>query len=369
MIDDSDVMSIAVDRADPRRIYASACSGIYLSENGAAMLRKIQGIPYSARRTQSIVQDPQAAQTVYAATTEGLWQTRNAGASWRRITAADWVINSVVIVPRGAGEEQRIVIGTERLGVLTSDDGGAHFQASNLGFYHRQIVALALDKDRPGRILAVLANAPDAIVATENGGKTWTALGRGLKTKGLRRIYASPDGWWAAREQGGLVRYDAEKVAWIPAGGLSKDSAQLISAAVAGEKKKVRSAPARRSRREPAPTAFAEEVADMAFSQGAWYAATQHGLLCSTDNGNTWSLLPLGPLPTLPVRSVRVSQDGQELWVVSLRGLVFSHDAGKTWSWHDLPLEAGGALWLDAATETQPQTIVAGAENGLYISR
>jgi photosystem II stability/assembly factor-like uncharacterized protein len=49
--------------------------------------------------------------------------------------------------------------------------------------------------------------------------------------------------------------------------------------------------------------------------------------------------------------------------------MVFSHDAGKTWSWHDLPETAGGALWLDDAPGTGEETLVAGAENGLYISR
>ena len=38
MIDDSDVMSILVDLGESRRIYASACSGIYRSDNGAAVV-------------------------------------------------------------------------------------------------------------------------------------------------------------------------------------------------------------------------------------------------------------------------------------------------------------------------------------------
>ncbi len=85
MIDDSDVMSIAVDRTNPNRVYASACSGIYLSQDGAGDWRKIQGIPYSARRTQVILQDEAAPSVVYAATTEGLWRTSAAGAAWARI--------------------------------------------------------------------------------------------------------------------------------------------------------------------------------------------------------------------------------------------------------------------------------------------
>jgi photosystem II stability/assembly factor-like uncharacterized protein len=116
-----------------------------------------------------------------------------------------------------------------------------------------------------------------------------------------------------------------------------------------------------------------EAVNDMGFADDAWFAATDHGLLRSEDRGENWALMPLGPLPILPVRSVRVSADGESLWVVSLRGMVFSHDAGKTWSWHDLPESAGSALWLDSAPEVnasgRKETLVASAENGLYISR
>ena len=58
MIDDSDVMSLLIDGENSRRIYASACSGIYRSDDSAAQWRKIQGIPYTARRTYAIAQDP-----------------------------------------------------------------------------------------------------------------------------------------------------------------------------------------------------------------------------------------------------------------------------------------------------------------------
>jgi photosystem II stability/assembly factor-like uncharacterized protein len=361
MIDDSDVMSILVDRAHPRRVYASACSGIYLSEDGASLWHKIQGIPYSARRTQVILQDPDKPATVYAATTEGLWITANAGTVWRRLTPADWVINAVVALPG------RIVIGTERLGILVSDDGGAHFRAANNGFYHREIVALALDRERPGRVLAVLTNAPEPLLATEDGGATWTGLGAGLKMQSLRRIYAAPGGWWAAMEHGGLMRYDSSKRMWTQVGKLTPETAATF-ASVVERKPGQRGAVSR-----VAASLLNEPVNDMGFANTAWFAATDHGLLRSEDHGENWSLMALGPLPTLPVRSVRVSADGESLWIVSLRGMVFSHDAGKTWSWHDLPGSAGSALWLDSApvpdAKTGEETLVASAENGLYISR
>ena len=57
MIDDSDVMSLHIDAKNPRRIFSSACSGIYRSDDAGLSWTKLQGIPYASRRTQQIVQD------------------------------------------------------------------------------------------------------------------------------------------------------------------------------------------------------------------------------------------------------------------------------------------------------------------------
>lgn len=348
MIDDSDVFSISIDPHNPRRVYASACSGIYRSDTAGERWQKIQGMPFSARRTHVIAQEPQRPATVYAGTTEGLWLTANAGASWRRVTPRHWVVNALALLPDRPG---RLVVGVERLGVLVSDDGGESFRAANAGFYHRQVVSLALDPERPERILAVLANAPEPILATDDGGQTWAPLGPGLTTEGLLRVYASPDGWWATLERGGLMRYDAAKRAWFRAGRLVDEEAGPAH---------------RRGRsRTAGPLPLAVVVNDLAFSRTTWLAATPSGLLASRDRGATWTRFPFAPL-ALPVSSVRASPDARKIWLVSLRGMVVTHDGGGTWAWRDLPPGAGGTLRLDVADE---QTLVATARNGLYLSR
>ena len=350
MLDDSDVMSILVDRADPRRVFASACSGIYRSGNGGALWQKIQGIPFSARRTHVIRQHPADPQMVYAGTTEGLWKSSNGGDTWRRMTPRDWVINALEI---NSDLGDRLVMGTERLGVLVSDDGGANFRAANDGFYHRQILALALDRSRPGRVLAVLANAGDSALATDDGGFTWSPVA-GLEKEKLLQVYATPGaGWLAAREQGRLVKHDATGNRWMRIGSwvppVEMDDGQ----------KKTRRPAAR------GPRLLDIQVQEMAFSRSVWFAATEAGLLASPDGGATWEVRRLGPL-TLPVRSVRASSDGQKLWVVSMRGMVFSADGGRSWTWHDLPFEAGQVLRLDVAPDG---TLLAAAPTGLYVSR
>jgi len=343
MIDDSDVMSLLIDGSDARRIYASACSGIYRSDDNAQQWKKIQGIPYTARRTYAITQDRNHPASVYAATSEGLWKTDDGGMTWRRTTPESWVVNTVVVAE---GNPRRILIGTEELGVLVSDDGAEHFQDANAGFEHRQILALGLDSVRPGRILAVLAHSPEPVLATEDDGRTWSALGPGLRAEQVLHVFAAPDGaWWVSLARGGLMRYDAEKKLWKQAGTRTGEAAGA---------------------RHVVP--LRDIVAGMAFSSKEWFAATEGGLLASSDQGATWRLKPMGPLSTLPVQSVNVSANGQRIKVVSLRGLVFSDDGGISWTWHDLPLNSGGALSLDSPPGDE-NTLIAKAHNGLYISR
>ena len=78
IVDDSDVFSIIIDYSNNSNIYLSACSGIYKSESAGAQFSKVQGMPFSARRTRMLHQDPSNPSVVYAGTTEGLWKTADA---------------------------------------------------------------------------------------------------------------------------------------------------------------------------------------------------------------------------------------------------------------------------------------------------
>ena len=106
-------------------------------------------------------------------------------------------------------------------------------------------------------------------------------------------------------------------------------------------------------------------VNDLTFSDTAWFAATEEGLFKSSDAGKSWSQLSFSSLP-LPVDSVRVSADGAEIRIVSSHGMVFSNDAGRSWKWHDLPLESYGALRLEVVDVF---TLLVTSPSGLYISR
>ncbi len=355
MIDDSDVMSLLIDVEKPGRMYASACSGIYQSDDSAGQWRKIQGIPYTARRTYAITQDLNHPGYVYAATSEGLWKTEDGGMTWRRTTPESWVINTVVV---SKGDPGRVLIGTEDRGVLVSDDSGEHFEDANAGFDHRQIVALGANRNRAGQILAVIAHAPDSVLATYDGGQSWSPLGTGLRADQVQRIFVAPDNsWWVSLSSGGLLRYDSAQKSWMRIGAYANASTKSRA-----PKSKVGGKVAAGNATVP------DVVSDIEFRSNNWYAATSAGLLVSADHGLTWRAKQAGPLTALPLQSVRVSSDERHIRVVSQRGMLYSDDAGKSWEWHDLPLISGGALAL-FAQPSGDNTLVAIAHSGLYISR
>ncbi len=351
MIDDSDVLSLTLDARNPQRIFASACSGIYRSDDAGAAWEKIEGVPYSSRRTPVIRQDASKPATWYAGTTEGLWKTADGGASWRRISPRSWVINSMVILPRTGDAASSVLIGTEQHGVLASEDGGASFHASNAGFHHHRIVSLALDPRDPERAAAVVQQAVNPLLMTGDGGRNWMPMSTGLDGGSVREVFSSREGWWVTLASGGLARFDAKANTWARIGVIAESATRDPARSLAGGAREV--------------AAFRVVVNDISFTESTWFAATDQGLFVSHDFGRSWASLRFGP-GDLPVRSVRASSDGQKIRLASSGGMVFSEDGGRTWAWHDLPLESGGALRLEW---TRDNSLLAVTRTGLYISR
>jgi photosystem II stability/assembly factor-like uncharacterized protein len=371
MVDDSDVMSITVDQNNAAHIFASACSGIYQSTDGGAAWTKFKGIPKDSRRTVHILQDPKRPHTVYAATTEGLWKTSDDGAGWHMITPATWSILSMVIDPENS---DRLILGTERLGIQISDNGGQTYRASNQGFSHRRIVDAAADPIHPERALVVLTSSFEPLLETADAGRTWTPLATGLKSGPPRHVFASPDGWFAAPGPGGLMRYDNSKGSWMAVNQVIEKAATLPARQTSTAKKATtRGAKTPTKAASSATTKltipFRARVNDMAFGRDAWYTAAEEGLFVSRDRGMSWSAVPFAPAAGTvvggsPVRAIHTGNGSSYVWALTQRQLETSGDGGKTWIAHTLPVESRGALRLYA----EENKMVLASDHGVFIS-
>ena len=100
IIDDSDVFSIIVDPTSPKTVYASACSGIYKSENARRRLStRCREYPRRPAGRAFLLQDPHNLDRVFAGTTEGLFRSDDAGRTWSRTTGPEIIVNDVSIEP------------------------------------------------------------------------------------------------------------------------------------------------------------------------------------------------------------------------------------------------------------------------------
>ncbi|MGB7496750.1 MAG: hypothetical protein WBR26_24410 [Candidatus Acidiferrum sp.] len=361
IIDDSDIMSLRLDATNPDRVYMSACSGIYRSENQGGEWIKLQGIPYAARRTQVIVQDQGSPKTLYAGTTEGLWVTRDGGENWSRTTSKDWVVNSVLVLSGKNGAPGRIVLGTEGRGIQVSDDAGLTFTEANHGFTHVIVKQLVQDQRDPGRLLMIEERSGPEILESRDEGKHWTKVpltveGRGktttLNADQVQEVRGSPTGWVVQLENGELWRREESKEVWR-------------------EWKLVLPAATRRSAKG-ASTRTAQGVIVQQLAPDAAMAFSRDGAVVSAGSGLlrcrvTGSCEHLKAYNHGKIRAVWRSADGRDTGAVMDGKLGWSEDGGETASWRDLPVSAEQISWIDADESGGGKRVYLGTSQGIFV--
>src|SRR5208337_1906106 len=92
-------------------------------------------------------------------------------------------------------------------------------------------------------------------------------------------------------------------------------------------------------------------VNGMAFGSETWYAATAGGVLVSKDHGATWKPASKDPLTRQPAQSVEVAADGNQVWAIVERNLLYTSDKGETWDAKELAFAAAGNLRLQRADD------------------
>jgi len=363
LIDDSDIMSLRVDATEPQRVYLSACSGIYRSENQGGSWTKLQGIPYAARRTQTIVQDAAQPKTLYAATTEGLWVTRDAGESWKRTTPKEWVINGVVVLRATAAQAGRVLIGTEGQGILVSDDAGETFSTANAGFTHPVVTQLAGDPKQPNHLLILLQTGGARLLESQDAGANWApvALTKGGTTKALQlepesveRIYGTPWGWLVRLRDGSLWLCDDAAESWKEWKlRLAPGSATVLKSSG-------------KTKRPASPALLRVAGKSLAFADGDLFAFTDQGLFRCPPAGNCLRLRAFAR--ATGANAIWVSENAQVLAVAADGELGVSNDAGGTAVWTDLPVIGPEVRWIDIAATPDGLGVFLGTTQGLYQS-
>jgi photosystem II stability/assembly factor-like uncharacterized protein len=362
MIDDSDVFSIIVSEANPSEVFASACSGIYKSVSGGDLFDKIKGIPFSARRTRVLKQDPSNPAVVYAGTTEGLWKSTDEGKEWKRVTNPEVVVNDVLVDPRNP---ERVLLATDRSGVLASDNGAATFTSSNHGYSHRYVSSILADSKEPNTLYIGIVNDREfgGVFTSHDGGQNWQQKSSGLDGRDVFTLKQAGNGTIVAGTNRGMFELAEGSAAWHPINNV--EVAKTVARTVklkSGKTKTLSSVSVTHSVLEG-------RVNDADLSSTRWYAATSSGLFTSKDHGKIWiggaiagekDFVAVEAQDGLVVAATRstvlVSQDGGAAWksailasypinirnvtvtpdgqvfVATREGAFHSGDSGKSWN-------------------------------------
>ncbi len=218
------ITAVVVNPVTPFTVYAGTFFGVYKSLNGGeTWVEANNGLGNSPPRVTRLALDPSNSSVVYAATTNGIFKTTNAGANWAAINnglgsfppqiqalaldpsnpstlyvstltgpvnvfkstdgGANWsqggginvtvggqfatpVINALVVDPSAPAT---LYAGTSSgTGVFKSIDGGASWDATNVGLTSKSVFALALAPNNPSTVYAGTGAGGDAFVARFN---------------------------------------------------------------------------------------------------------------------------------------------------------------------------------------------------------
>jgi photosystem II stability/assembly factor-like uncharacterized protein len=384
IIDDSDVFSILVDPVQPKIVFASACSGIYKSKNAGELFKQIQGIPSTARRTRVLKQDPANRDVLYAGTTEGLYKSVDGGTSFQRMTGPEVIVNDIFIDPQ---ETSRVLLATDRGGVVSSNDAGASFAPSNEGFSARKVEALLVDQENPARPPAVGPTAPAArppavgptapaarifagvvndksyggVFISGDDGAHWQQTSDGLEGRDVFALAESPEGTVLAGTNDGIFALDtgaadAPDPRWLPRSIVQNTLVKTAIETRHGTRVNVE------KRVKDQTRAIDGRVYALDLGGDAWLASTSGGLFTSADQGASWQG---GPVMSAE-NYLSVAARGSLLAAARLDGVVLSKDAGQSWMpiglpqvvtrIHGIAFSADGALWM-------------GAREGVYFTR
>lgn len=193
------VLTLAVDPLYPATVYAGTMmDAVYKSPDGGQRWMPFNvGLKEHISVVNQFVFDPRSSDTIYAATTVGVFRSTNGGRLWEERMAGMKEVHIVVTLAINPTRPNILYAGTTG-GAYRSRDGAESWQKINAGLIPPEVLdasmalginILAIDPLNPD---TVYTGTTKGLFKTVNQGDSWTRIGQSLSDQYISSLLVDP---------------------------------------------------------------------------------------------------------------------------------------------------------------------------------
>lgn len=313
----------------PHRLYVGTIGeGLWRSlDGGQTFVRACDGM-FVECHVRALAVHPRQPHTLYLGSELGLFRSDNGADSWTRVESPmnGLQVWSILVAPDNS---DRIVVGVCPSRLFVSSDAGRSWTEPNAAIMqecpriiHTRVTTLRADPASPDTIWAGVEI--DSLRRSQDGGKTWQALGTGLSSKDIHDLVIIPASLRGGHRLLASTNNDVN---------LSTDDGATWKPLGLG---KVMPAPYFRGMKQKA-----DQPETIFLGNGDAPPGSVGSIVRSTDGGVTWEVMRMPGRANSTIWNFAVSQaDPDMIYASSVSGEVYrSTDTGC--SWDKLPREFG----------------------------
>jgi len=225
-LDDVTISSVVnqfvFDPLDHESLFVATTMGVFESRNGGDSWQKRMDGMKEVLMVVTLAMDPARRNVLYAGTSGGVYKSVDRAMKWQKVNNG-LVPPDVVKSSRALGVtvmqidpyNQETVYAATLNGIYKTTDGGQGWTRIGESLPDQMISAMVLDRSTANVIYAA---SRQGVHRSEDGGATWRALNEGVGSLNVRSLVQSPTDprmWYVGTNGSGLYRSDDRGEHWV----------------------------------------------------------------------------------------------------------------------------------------------------------